>query len=103
MITIEEMYLRNAISGNISPQYEKVVEFPLQAHKIALVLMHHMGIMKKKILMQPQIMQKVHKYLLKNLLEITCRGCKSMQAMKWGTKIKVTTMHNTVNKSISEI
>ena len=48
MITIEEMYLRNAISGNISPQYEKVVEFPLQAHKIALVLMHHMGIMKKK-------------------------------------------------------
>ena len=47
MITIEEMYLRNAISGNISPQYEKVVEFPLQAHEIALVLMHHMGIMKK--------------------------------------------------------
>ena len=48
-------------------------------------------------------MQKVHKYLLKNLLEITCRGCESMQAMKWGTKIKVTTMHNTANKSISEI
>ena len=48
MITIEEMYLRNAISGNISPQYEKVVEFPVQAHEIALVLMHHMGIMKKK-------------------------------------------------------
>lgn len=79
MITIEEMYLRNAISGTFSPQYEKVVEFPLQAHEIALVLMHHM---KKKTLMQPQIMQKVHKYLLKNLLEITCRGCESMQAMK---------------------
>ena len=45
MIAIEEMYLRNAISGNISPQYEKVVEFPPQAHEIALVLMHHM---KKK-------------------------------------------------------
>ena len=38
MITIEEMYLRNAISGNSSPQYEKVVEFPFQAHEIALVL-----------------------------------------------------------------
>ena len=46
MISIEEMYLRNAISGNISPQYEKVVEFPFQAHEIALILMHHMGIMK---------------------------------------------------------
>ena len=76
MITIEEMYLRNAISGNISPRYEKVVEFPPQAHEIALVLMHHIGIIKT------QIMQKVHKYLLKNLLEITCRGCESMQAMK---------------------
>ena len=70
MITIEELYLRNAISGNISPQYDKIVEFPVQEHEITLVLMHHMGIKKKKIcICNPKLCKKyISKYLLKNLL-----------------------------------